>query len=101
MIEGILREVASLDGVQRILLVEMDGFVVYAHPHHEQDEPSAVQTWLALLSASPEQSLVTLVMEEGYVMLKATNQRMLVTVCERGINLGRIRRLLENLEWPR
>ena len=77
MIERVLKELASLDGVQRILLVEMDGFVVHAHPNQDGIEPSTVQAWLALITPSTEQSLITLVMEGGYLMLKPTNQRVL------------------------
>ena len=50
MIERVLKELASLDGVQRILLVEMDGFVVHAHPNQDGIEPSTVQAWLALIA---------------------------------------------------
>ena len=100
MIERVSKELASLDGVQRILLVEMDGFVVHAHPNQDGIEPSTVQAWLALIAPSTEQSLITLVMEGGYLMLKPTNQRVLVTVCGRAVNLGRVRSALENLEWP-
>lgn len=100
MIERVLKELTSIDGVQRILLVEMDGFVVHAHPNREGIEPSTVQAWLALIAPSTEQCLTTLVMEGGYLMLKQTNQRVLVTVCERTVNLGRVRSTLENLEWP-
>ena len=100
MIERVLKELTSIDGVQRILLVEMDGFIVHAHPNREGIEPSTVQAWLALIAPSTEQCLTTLVMEGGYLMLKQTNQRVLVTVCERTVNLGRVRSTLENLEWP-
>mgnify|MGYP001208555980 FL=1 len=101
MLEAVLRGLTSLDGVRTVLFVEDDGFVVHAHPMPHGIEASVIETWKALAKQAAPDALTTLVMEEGYLMLKPVETRVLMTVCARACNLGKVRRALESIQWPK
>tara|TARA_B100000003_G_scaffold83464_1_gene74800 strand:- start:930 stop:1235 length:306 start_codon:yes stop_codon:yes gene_type:complete len=100
MIEAVLRGLTNLDGVRTVLLVEPDGFVVFAQPSPNGVDSALVESWNALAKQAPDEALTTVVMESGYLILKPIEDRVLMTVCERSCNLGNVRHALQNLEWP-
>ncbi len=100
MIEAVLRGLTGLVGVRTVLLVERDGFVVYAHPASADIDSAVVESWNALAKQAPDHTLTTVVMESGYLILKPMKDRTLMTVCERSCNLGNVRQALQNLNWP-
>ena len=100
MIEAVLRGLTDLDGVRTVLLVESDGFVVFAQPVPKDIDSVLVESWNALANQTPDGAMTTVVMESGYLILKPIDQRVLMTVCERSCNLGNVRHALQKLEWP-
>jgi predicted regulator of Ras-like GTPase activity (Roadblock/LC7/MglB family) len=100
MIEGVLRGLTDLEGVQVVLLVERDGFVVHAQPSRFEIDSAVIESWNALAQKVPNEALSTVVMESGYLILKPVEKRVLMTVCERSCNLGNVRQALQNLKWP-
>ena len=55
--------------------------------------------WLEVASSIQGDGIVTTVMERGYVVLKPIGRRVLMVSCERSVNLGALRKALEELNW--
>ena len=100
MIEAMLRGLTELKGVRAVVLVEDDGFVVHSYPTPHALEPSTVEAWLHLVSETPKDALTTVVTEGGYVMFTFIERRILITVCERSSNLGKVRSVLGDINPP-
>ena len=99
MIERGLQDVVALRGVASVLLVEEDGFVVYRTDSENRDDPMHISKWLEMTRTVDAQAVITLVMERGYVVLKPVASRTLMVSCERNVNLGAVRKVLDQLDW--
>lgn len=99
MIERGLQDVIALRGVTSVRLVEEDGFVAYRTDPGEEDAPLHISKWLDMTKTVDAEAIITLVMERGYVVLKPVARRTLMVSCERHVNLGAVRRVLEELDW--
>ena len=98
MIERLLAGVVSQRGITDAWLVEKDGFVIYSkespnsHPANH-----AVQDWLSLAHSGSEPHTVTLVQEQGFVLLRTLRIGVLILKAERATNLGALRLALDKL----
>ena len=99
MIERGLQNVTVLQGVASVHLVEEDGFIAYTNDPDDAHAPHTVSKWLEMASSIQGAGLVTTVMERGYVVLKPIGRRVLMVSCERSVNLGALRKALEELNW--
>ena len=96
MIERGLQNVTALQGVASVHLVEEDGSTTDPDDAHA---PHTVSKWLERASSIQGDGIVTTVMERGYVVLKPIGRRVLMVSCERSVNLGALRKALEELNW--
>ena len=99
MIERGLQDIVALRGVASVLLVEEDGFVVYRTEPDGSDDTLTISKWLEMTRTVEAQAVITLVMERGYVVLKPVARRTLMVSCERNVNLGAVRKVLDELDW--
>ena len=99
MIERGLQDIGALRGVASVLLVEEDGFVVYRTEPDDSDDTLTISKWLEMTRTVEAQAVITLVMERGYVVLKPVARRTLMVSCERNVNLGAVRKVLDELDW--
>ncbi len=99
MIERGLQDIVALRGVASVLLVEEDGFVVYRTEPDDSDDTLTISKWLEMTRTVEAQATITLVMERGYVVLKPVAHRTLMVSCERNVNLGAVRKVLDELDW--
>ena len=99
MIERGLQDIVALRGVASVLLVEEDGFVVYRTEPDDSDDTLTISKWLEVTRTVEAQATITLVMERGYVVLKPVARRTLMVSCERNVNLGAVRKVLDELDW--
>jgi predicted regulator of Ras-like GTPase activity (Roadblock/LC7/MglB family) len=93
MIERLLAGVVSQRGITDAWLVEKDGFVLYS----KQSASHAVQDWLALARNASEVQTVTLVQEQGFVLLRTLQIGVLILKAQRETNLGSLRIALNKL----
>ena len=102
MIEAALEALMGTEGVDALLLVEKDGFVVF---HHGEIDANMQRTealrWLALAGMAEDGEMTTVVMERGYVLLKPTEKRLLIVLCQRPVNLGTVRKRLKEFQWSK
>ena len=99
MIERGLQNVTVLQGVASVHLVEEDGFIAYTNVPDDAHAPHTVSKWLEVAGSLEGDGIVTTVMERGYVVLKPIGRRVLMVSCERSVNLGALRKALEELNW--
>tara|TARA_B100001248_G_C27239731_1_gene388806 strand:+ start:235 stop:540 length:306 start_codon:yes stop_codon:yes gene_type:complete len=99
MIERGLQDIVALRGVTSVLLVEEDGFVVHRTDSEDSNDMLQISTWLEMTRTVDQQAVITLVMERGYVVLKPVARRTLMVSCERNVNLGAVRKVLDELDW--
>jgi predicted regulator of Ras-like GTPase activity (Roadblock/LC7/MglB family) len=96
MLERLLAEVADHRGVTDMWLVETDGFVLYSKQVPDSQPPTlAIQDWLALSQNGTDAPTVTLVQENGYVLIRALSLGTLILKAERATNLGSLRLALD------
>jgi predicted regulator of Ras-like GTPase activity (Roadblock/LC7/MglB family) len=82
-----------------VMVFEADGFVVYTSTSgasHPSD--ASVEAWKELLTQTGPEKTVTLVQENGYVMLSALPIGTLVVKAKRTANLGALRQSLATLQ---
>ena len=98
MIERLLAGVVSQRGITDAWLVEKDGFVLYSKQSaNSQPASHAVQDWLALARNASEVQTVTLVQEQGFVLLHTLQIGVLILKAHRETNLGSLRIALNKL----
>ena len=102
MIEAALEALIDTGGVDALMLVEKDGFVVFQHGEIEANmQRTEALRWLALAEMVEDGAMTTVVMERGYVLLKPTEKRLLIVVCQRTVNLGTVRKRLKEFRWSK
>ena len=98
MIEGAMRQLTSIEGVQTVHLLEEDGFVVYSHGEDNVGGISGDFTrWQTLLQTTEKKSMITLVMEQGYLVFHMFGPQILVVKCTRNANLGALRATIRSV----
>lgn len=98
MLERLLSGVAAHRGVTDAWLVEADGFVLYRkEAPHSQPPTQAVHDWLALAQNAGTSQTVTLVQENGYVLLTHLPVGTFIVKAQRDTNLGSLRLSLQKL----
>ena len=98
MIERLLEGVVSQRGITDAWLVEKDGFVIYSKESpHSQPANQAVQDWLSLAHNASDAQTVTLVQEQGFVLLRTLRIGVLILKAQRATNLGALRLALDKL----
>tara|TARA_B100000575_G_C22942277_1_gene545364 strand:+ start:234 stop:557 length:324 start_codon:yes stop_codon:yes gene_type:complete len=102
MIEAALGTLRDTEGVNALLLLEKDGFVVFQHGEIDANmQRTEALRWLALSGMVEDGAMTTVVMERGYVLLKPTGERLLIVVCQRTVNLGAVRKRLKEFQWSK
>ena len=102
MIEAALGALMDTEGVNALLLLEKDGFVVFQNGEIDANmQRTEALRWLALAGMVEDGAMTTVVMERSYVLLKPTEKRLLIVVCQRTVNLGTIRKRLEEFQWSK
>ncbi len=98
MIERLLEGVVSQRGITDAWLVEKDGFVIYSKESpNSQPANQAVQDWLSLAHNASDAQTVTLVQEQGFVLLRTLRIGVLILKAQRATNLGALRLALDKL----
>ena len=101
MIEEALRQLTYTAGVQAVHLLEEDGYVIYSHGEETAESVSGEFTrWQTLLQTAEKKSMITLVMEQGYLVFDTVGPRILVVKCTRDANLGALRATIRGVYWP-
>jgi len=98
MIERLLEGVVSQRGITDAWLVEKDGFVIHSKESpNSQPANQAVQDWLSLAHNASDAQTVTLVQEQGFVLLRTLRIGVLILKAQRATNLGALRLALDKL----
>ena len=101
MIEATLRALTSIEEVQTVHFLEKDGFLIYAYGKEPTEEASMNMTrWQTLMQTAEEGAMITLVMEQGYLILHPVGTRMLIVKFSRFANLGTVRTTIREIDWP-
>jgi len=101
MIEATLRALTSAEEVKTVHFLEKDGFLIYAYGNAPTEDASMNMTrWRTLLQTAEEGAMITLVMEQGYLILHPVGTRMLIVKCTRMANLGTVRTAIREVDWP-
>ena len=97
MLERLLAPLCELRGVERVVVFEADGFVLYKHGETVGNNTEPFQVFQALLPRNNTSSTVTMVQQGGYVLLQQVNIGTLLVAADRSCNLGAVRRTLSEV----
>ena len=97
MLERLFVDLVQHQGVIEATLFESDGFVLYTSSTNGR--PPSLSTFEDCRKAMGTNDTMTLVMEEGYVLLRNTPLGILSVKCERAANLGSLRLTLDAICW--
>ncbi len=97
MLERLLAPLHNLRGVQRVVVFESDGFVLYEHGSQPEHNHEPLQVFQALLPERDTSASVTMVQQGGYVLLQQVNIGTLLVAAERTCNLGAVRKTLSEI----
>jgi predicted regulator of Ras-like GTPase activity (Roadblock/LC7/MglB family) len=97
MLERLFVDLVQHRGVIDTTLFESDGFVLYTSS--KSDHRPLLSQFEDCRKAMRTNDSMTLVMEEGYVLLRNTPLGILSVTCERAANLGSIRLALDAISW--
>ena len=91
-----MRPLVSLDDVISLTVFEHDGFVIYQSESDSQHSPNQLARWIDLLSAAADTKILTLVLENGHIILRKEKKFNIVLNLTRQANRGRARQTLED-----
>jgi len=96
VLERLLREVVQQRGILSVLVFESDGFIVYSNQREvSQPADASVTGWKALLDQTESSDTVTLVQEDGYLILTPLPVGTLAVQAARTANLGALRQSIK------
>ena len=98
MLERLFLEVVQTRGVTGTRLFEQDGYVLFSSP--PSAEGSSYSTFEECSTVLGENTTMTLVFEDGSVMMRKTPLGWLCVTASRTANLGAIRQSIAAIAWP-
>ena len=96
VIERLMRPLVSLDDVSSLTVFEHDGFVIYQSEDNSNHTAHQLGRWIELLSIVADTKNLTLVLENGHIILRKEKKFNVVLNLTRQANLGRARQTLED-----
>ena len=98
MLDRMLDGLRNHRSVDHVSVFENDGYVLSSHGD-EASRPISeeVKAWLELIETSASSQLITLVHQHGDVLLRRISIGILLIRTSKDINLGSIRRLVEEV----
>ncbi len=96
VLERLMRPLVTLDDVVSLTVFEHDGFVIYQSENDSNLAPHQLGRWIDLLSAAKDSKTLTLVLENGHIILRKEKEFNVVLNLTRQANLGRARQTLED-----
>jgi len=97
VIERWMAELGALDHVTEAMLLERDGFVLSTTEHEAYGSSLPVNHWIELANAARPGDVITLVLEDGYALISTVSLGILVVICEKQCNLGRLRTVITSI----
>ena len=97
VLKRLLAPLHELRGVQRVVVFESDGFVLYEHGGPSEINHEPLHVFQALLHEGDTSAAVTMVQQGGYVLLQQVNIGILLVAAERTCNLGAVRKTLSEV----